>query len=205
MTNHLAETADPAPGSRFNLAEFTGVGYDKGRPRLTQLLWLVVSRTIVMKWWCPRAVRVRILRVFGAQIGEGTIIRADVKIHWPWKLRVGDHTWIGEEAWILNLEPVTIGANTCISQGVFICTGSHDRRSSTFEFDNAPITIGDSVWIATRAAVLRGVHIADGATVGAAALVTRDVATNETVLAATSRRVDHVAAVAERVSVAPGP
>lgn len=190
MTNHLAEPAGPAPGSRFNLAGFQGIGYDKGRRRLTQLLWLVVSRTIVMKWWCPSPVRVRILRMFGAQIGEGTLIRADVKIHWPWKLMVDAHTWIGEDAWILNLEPVTIGTNTCISQGVFICTGSHDRRSSTFEFDNAPITIGDSVWIAARAMILRGVHIADGATVGAAALVTRNVATNETILAATSRTVD---------------
>ena len=64
------------------------------------------------------------------------------------------------------------------------------RKSPTFEFDNAPITIGDSVWIATRATILRGVHIADGATVGAGALVTRNVATNETILAATSRTVD---------------
>ncbi|HJT94377.1 MAG TPA: putative colanic acid biosynthesis acetyltransferase [Mycobacterium sp.] len=167
-----------------------GTGYDKGRPRSTQLLWLVVSRTIVMKWWCPSPVRVRILRMFGAQIGAGTLIRADVKIHWPWKLRVDAHTWIGEEAWILNLEPVTIGSNTCISQGVFICTGSHDRKSPTFEFDNAPITIGDSVWIATRATILRGVDIADGATVGAGALVNRNVATNETILAAASRTVD---------------
>ena len=190
MMKHIAEPADPAPGSRFNLAGFLGTGYDKGRPRSTQLLWLVVSRTIVMKWWCPSPVRVRILRMFGAQIGEGTLIRADVKIHWPWKLRVDAHTWIGEEAWILNLEPVTIGTNTCVSQGVFICTGSHDRKSPTFEFDNAPITIGDSVWIATRATILRGVHIADGATVGAGALVTRNVATSETILAAMSRTVD---------------
>lgn len=190
MMNHLVEPADSAPGSRFNLAGFLGTGYDKGRPRSTQLLWLVVSRTIVMKWWCPSPVRVRILRMFGAQIGAGTLIRADVKIHWPWKLRVDAHTWIGEEAWILNLEPVTIGTNTCVSQGVFICTGSHDRKSPTFEFDNAPITIGDSVWIATRATILRGVHIADGATVGAGALVNRNVATNETILAATSRTVD---------------
>jgi putative colanic acid biosynthesis acetyltransferase WcaF len=188
--NHIAEPDDSAPGSRFNLAGFLGTGYDKGRPRSTQLLWLVVSRTIVMKWWCPSLVRVRILRMFGAQIGEGTLIRADVKIHWPWKLRVDARTWIGEEAWILNLEPVTIGTNTCVSQGVFICTGSHDRKSPTFEFDNAPITIGDSVWIATRATILRGVHIADGATVGAGALVTRNVASNETILAATSRTVD---------------
>ena len=79
------------------------------------------------------------------------LVRHRVRVLWPWKLTVGDHTWIGEGAWILNLEPVTLGAHVCVSQEALLCTGSHDRFSPTFEFDNAPIVIGDSVWIATRA------------------------------------------------------
>jgi putative colanic acid biosynthesis acetyltransferase WcaF len=148
-----------------------------------QLLWLT-TRGLLMKWWCPNSVRVAILRVFGADIGAGVMVRHYVKIHWPWKLSVGPHSWIGEEVWILNLEQVTIGSNTCISQGALLCTGSHDRRSATFEFDNAPIIVGDSVWVAARATVLRGVHIDDGATVGATAIVTADVPAGATVLAA---------------------
>lgn len=190
MTIHPAAPVDSRSATRFDLAGFTGAGYDKGRPLVIQALWLMVSRLIVMKWWCPGSVRVSILRLFGAQIGKGTLIRSDVKIHWPWKLTIGDHTWIGEEAWILNLEPVSIGSNTCISQAAFLCTGSHDRTSPTFEFDNAPIVVGDSVWVAARATVLRGVQIADGATVGAGALVTGDVAPNETVLAARAATTD---------------
>lgn len=137
----------------------------------------------MMRWWVPARVRVQILRAFGASIGDGVLIRHDVRIHWPWKLTVGDDSWIGEHAWILNLEPVTIGSNSCVSQGVLLCTGSHDPRSPTFAFDNAPITVGDSAWVAARATVLRGVTIGDGALVGAAALVTRDVAPGATVLA----------------------
>ncbi|MCV7282569.1 putative colanic acid biosynthesis acetyltransferase [Mycolicibacterium flavescens] len=190
MANHTVAQENSNAGTRFDLAGFQGSGYHKGRPRLMQLLWLMASRMIVMQWWCPGPMRVQLLRIFGAQIGEGTIIRADVKIHWPWKLTVGSHTWIGEQVWILNLEPVTIGANTCISQAAFICTGSHDRRSPTFEFDNAPIAIGDSVWIATRATVLRGVRIGDGATVGAAAVVARDVPGDEMVVAPPSGPLD---------------
>jgi hypothetical protein len=38
----------------------------------------------------------------------------------------------GEEAWILNLEPVSIGHDTGISQGVFLRTGSNDMASPTF-------------------------------------------------------------------------
>jgi putative colanic acid biosynthesis acetyltransferase WcaF len=175
-------SASLSPGARFSLRDFTGQNYDKGRPFLVQLLWMVVSRSVTMRWWCPNRLRLLILRSFGARIGAGTLIRHDVKIHWPWKLEIGHDSWIGESTWILNLEPVVIGSNTCVSQDVLLCTGSHDRFSPTFEFDNAPIVIGDSVWIATRATVLRGVRIADGATVGATALVTGDVGEQVTIL-----------------------
>lgn len=172
---------ETAPGNRFTLAGFRGDGYDRGRPVPLQVLWLATSGLLIGRWWLPNRARVALLRAFGAKIGEGTLIRHDVKIHWPWKLDIGSHTWIGERVWILNLEQVTIGSNTCVSQDVLLCTGSHDRRSPTFEFDNAPIFIGDHVWVATRATVLRGVRIGDGATVGATALVKRDVAADATV------------------------
>ncbi|UUO02933.1 putative colanic acid biosynthesis acetyltransferase [Mycolicibacterium novocastrense] len=164
------------------MAGFTGCGYEPGRPFLIQVAWLS-SRWFVMKWWLPNRLRVAVLKLFGAKIGRGVRIRHDVRIHWPWKLTIGANSWIGESVWILNLERVTIGSNTCISQGVLLCTGSHDRHSETFEFDNAEITIGDSVWVAARATVLRGVQINEGATVGATALVTSDIGAGRTVLA----------------------
>lgn len=184
MTKSGGHSSDAAVGNRFDLGGFTGRGYDKGRHVGVQILWLAVSRLVVMKWWCPSKLRLAILRSFGAKIGAGTIVRSDVKIHWPWKLTVGVNCWIGEEVWILNLENVTIGSNTCVSQAAMLCTGSHSRRSPTFEFDNGPIAIGDSVWVAARATVLRGVTIGDGATVGAATLVTQDVPRGGVLLAA---------------------
>jgi putative colanic acid biosynthesis acetyltransferase WcaF len=171
------------PGNRFSLRDFTGAGYDKGRPWVVQLLWMMASHWLTSHWWCPNSLRVMVLRAFGAKIGNGVLIRYNAKVHWPWKLAIGDGSWLGEESWILNLENVSIGSNTCISQQAFICTGSHDRNSPTFEFDNAPIVIGDAVWVATRATVLRGVRIGDGATVGAGALVVKDVPAGATVLA----------------------
>lgn len=183
MTQQLGSDPSRSPGARFSLRDFTGVGYSKGRPWPTQVLWMLVSRCLTMQWWCPNRLRVLLLRGFGARIGAGTLIRHDVKIHWPWKLEIGHDTWIGESSWILNLEPVVIGSNTCISQAVLLCSGSHDRSSPTFEFDNAAIVIGDSVWIATRATILRGVRIADGATIGATALVTGDVPEGAMILA----------------------
>ncbi|KMO81689.1 DapH/DapD/GlmU-related protein [Mycolicibacterium obuense] len=173
-------------GRRFSLDGFTGRGYERGRSIGVQVLWLI-ARELLMKWWCPNRFRIMVLRIFGARIGAGVLIRHQVKIHWPWKLEVGANSWIGEEVWILNLEHVTIGSNTCISQGVLICTGSHDRRSPTFEFDNAPIVIGDSVWVAARATVLRGTRIGDGVTIGATVVVTGDVPPETTLLASEPR------------------
>ena len=173
-------------GRRFSLDGFTGRGYERGRSIGVQVLWLI-ARELLMKWWCPNRFRIMVLRIVGARIGAGVLIRHQVKIHWPWKLEVGANSWIGEEVWILNLERVTIGSNTCISQGVLICTGSHDRRSPTFEFDNAPIVIGDSVWVAARATVLRGTRIGDGVTIGATVVVTGDVPPETTLLASEPR------------------
>ncbi|WP_081701557.1 DapH/DapD/GlmU-related protein [Rhodococcus sp. JG-3] len=159
-----------------DLSRFTGAGYERGRGIGWQLAWLFVWGAIGQRWWCPNRARISILRVFGAHVGSGVILRHGVKIHWPWKLKVGDNSWIGEASWILNLEPVTIGSNVCISQGVLLCTGSHDRFGETFEFDNGPIVILDGVWIAARAVVLRGVEIGRGVTVGCNSVVRRSIA-----------------------------
>jgi putative colanic acid biosynthesis acetyltransferase WcaF len=161
--------------SAFWLRKFDKAGYDKGGSLLKQILWLTVSGLILRRWWCPNRVRVAVIRMFGGVIGERTLIRHNVKIHWPWKLTVGSDCWIGEEVWILNLEPVTVGSNTCISQGVLLCTGSHDRKSASFAYDNGRIDIGEGVWVAVRATILRGVTLGDRCVVGAASLITSDV------------------------------
>lgn len=166
-----------------HLAGFTGVGYERGRSIGVQIMWKLASGLLTSRWWCPMPLRVGLLRRFGAVIGENVVFRHEVKVHWPWKLVVGDNSWIGEETWILNLEPVTIGSDVCISQGVLLCTGSHDRSSPTFEFDNAPIVVEDGAWVAARATVLRGCRIGADSVVGACALVTQDVAPGATVLA----------------------
>jgi putative colanic acid biosynthesis acetyltransferase WcaF len=173
--------AEVGVGRDRNLSGFTGDGYVIGRGRVVQALWMVVSGTVFMRWWFPARSRAWVLRAFGADIGRGVLIRHRVRIHWPWKLAVGDHSWVGEGAWLLNLEPITVGADVCISQDALLCTGSHDRLSPTFEFDNAPIVIEDGAWIAARAIVLRGVTVGRGAVVGAGVRVSRSVGSGELV------------------------
>jgi putative colanic acid biosynthesis acetyltransferase WcaF len=155
------------------LDTFTGAGYDKGRGVLWQVAWFAVSHLLFQAWWLPARFRPVILRAFGAHVGAGCNIRNSVRIHWPWKLTLGDHVWIGEGALLLNLEQITVGSHVCISQDAALCTGSHDVRSPSFEYDNAPITIGDGAWITLRAAVLRGVTVPEGGLAPAGAVVRR--------------------------------
>ena len=87
-----------------DLASFTLAGYDKGRGRVVQALWFAVMNLVFMSWLCPASWRVAVLRLFGAEIGDRVVIRHRVRVLWPWKLRIGDDSWIGEGAWLLNLE-----------------------------------------------------------------------------------------------------
>jgi putative colanic acid biosynthesis acetyltransferase WcaF len=150
-----------------SLRMFTGVGYDKERSVLWQAAWFAVMNLVFTKWWLPPSLRPAILRAFGAQIGERVLIRHRVRILWPWKLSIGDDCWIGEGAWLLNLEQISIERDVCVSQEAFLCTGSHRAQDPAFEFDNAPIRIGAGAWVAARATVLRGSTLAPGEVVAA--------------------------------------
>jgi putative colanic acid biosynthesis acetyltransferase WcaF len=158
-----------------SLADFKGTGYDKGRPYIVQAAWFAMQNLVFSKWWLPQALRPILLRLFGAEVGNNVFIRHRVRVLWPWKLMIGDNCWIGEDAWILNLEPVHIGHDVCVSQGAFLCTGSHDMASPTFEYDNAPIMIGDGVWLGAQAMVLRGVTIGSGSVIAARACIRSNV------------------------------
>lgn len=161
--------------TRWSLGARRGRAYDKGRNPLTRALWVAVSELVVTKVWCPNGVRCAVLRWFGAEIGRGVLIKHRVRVHWPWNLSIGDDSWIGTDAELYNLDRITIGSDVCISQHAYLCTGSHDRHSSTFDFDNGPIVVSDGVWICARSTVLRGVTIGAGSVIGATCLVTRDV------------------------------
>jgi putative colanic acid biosynthesis acetyltransferase WcaF len=169
VTRSLSVTHSPAAAER-DLSLFTGAGYDKGRSRAWQVAWFAVMNVAFMKWWMPMRFRPFILRAFGAEIGERVRIRQNVRVLWPWKLVVGDDCWIGEGAWLLNLEPITLEDDVCLSQEAFLCTGSHRHRDPAFEFDNGPIHVGAGAWVAARAMVLRGTTIGDGAVVGAGSI-----------------------------------
>jgi putative colanic acid biosynthesis acetyltransferase WcaF len=129
----------------------------------------------------PSALKVAALRAFGANIGRGVVIRSRVNITFPWRLEIGDHAWIGDEVLILSLDHVCIGANTCVSQRAFLCTGSHDFSKETFDIVTAPIHIGESGWIGAQCFVGPGVEFGPGSRSLAGAVVVKSVPAGTTV------------------------
>lgn len=75
------------------------------------------------------------------------------------EITIGDNVWLGEYAWIDNLDYVTIGNNVCISQGALLLTGNHDYTRSSFDYRNAPIKIEDGAWIGAKTVVCPGVIV----------------------------------------------
>ena len=66
------------------------------------------------------------LTMFGARIGANVVLKPNIRVKFPWRLRIDDNSWVGQDVWIDNLAQVDIGSDTCISQGAYLCTGSHD-------------------------------------------------------------------------------
>ena len=79
------------------LADFGNEWYEPGRSRPIRALWLVLGRVFLessLPW--PYRFKAALLRLFGAKIGVGVVIKNRVVVKYPWNLEVGDHTWIGE-------------------------------------------------------------------------------------------------------------
>lgn len=161
-------------GPSPRLDRFDNRWFSRGRPPWVELLWMLVQGVFVRSWIPGAAHRRVVLRLFGARIGRGVDIKPGVRVKFPWRLTVGDHTWIGEDAWIDNLGEVTIGANCCLSQGVYLCTGSHDWGRPSFDLIVKPIRIDDGAWIAARAVVGPGVTVGKGAVLGLGSAATDD-------------------------------
>ena len=158
-----------------DLSRFDNAAFDRGAGRGKEFAWLVFRSFFFLQSFLPcYATRRRILRGFGADVGDGVIVKPGVKITFPWKLILGDHCWLGEDAWILDLAEVRLGDHVCISQRAFLCTGNHDWSAASFPLVTRPITIESGAWIGASVFVGPGVTIGRNAVVTAGSVVTDD-------------------------------
>ncbi|MEO0648302.1 MAG: WcaF family extracellular polysaccharide biosynthesis acetyltransferase [Cyanobacteria bacterium J06650_10] len=138
--------------------------YNPGVSFFKQLIWFYAGFPLVTSYWMPfSALKIKVLRLFGASIGKGVRIKPGVRIKFPWRLTVGDDCWLGEQLWIDNLASVVIEHDVCLSQGVYLCTGNHDWSLETFDLRLGAIKIKQSAWVGARAVVCPGVTVGEGA------------------------------------------
>lgn len=148
----------------------------RGRPAWFVQFWWIVQALLLHP--SPQALygwRRFLLRLFGAKIGRGVLLRPSVSVTYPWKLSIGDWSWIGDEVTLYTLGEITIGESAVVSQQCYICTGSHDYTRVTFDLYALPIRIEREAWLATGVFVGPGVTVGRGAIVGARSVALKDV------------------------------
>jgi putative colanic acid biosynthesis acetyltransferase WcaF len=147
----------------------------RGANAIVVQLWWIVQNTLfgtspqVLYGW-----RRCLLRLFGAKIGQGVLIRPSARFTYPWKVTIGDHSWIGDDVVVYSLAEIEIGSHSVISQRSYLCAGSHDFRRVGFDIFGLPIRIGSQCWLAADVFVGPGRSIGDGTVVGARSTVLRD-------------------------------
>jgi len=141
-----------------NLSTYNNQWYNPGRNQVIRLLWYFANILFVKSSFNPSSsLKIHILRLFGAKIGKGVNIKPSVNIKYPWRLTIGDYSWIGENVWIDNLDNVVIGKNCCLSQGTMLLCGNHNYKKTTFDLIIGTIILEDGVWIGAQSVICSGV------------------------------------------------
>ena len=139
--------------------------YSANRPLVKWLIWQVFGDVFVSSWLPGSFWRIMLLKLFGAKIGHGVLLKPNIKIKFPWRLAIGDSSWIGENVWIDNLDWVRIGSNVCISQGTYLCTGNHDFKKTSFPYRLGRIDIEDEAWVCAMVRIAPSVRVGRGSVI----------------------------------------
>lgn len=150
------------------------VGFRGRSSWYVQLWWLVQSTLFAMSPQCMFSWRRWLLKQFGSEIGDAVLIRPSVRITYPWKVKIGNYVWIGDNVELYSLGEIEIGDEVVISQRSYLCAATHDYTNISFDIMDKKITIHNQVWIATDVFIAPGVTINRGALVGARSSVFSD-------------------------------
>ncbi len=159
-----------------DLSRFENSSYYPGRPWMIRVIWFLIGLPLLRCSILPSSrFRRALLHLFGADVGEGSVMKPGFRVKYPWHLKAGNNCWFGEDSWIDNLAPVVIGNNVCISQGAYLGTGNHDWSDPSFGLIVRPIRIHDGAWVGARSSVAPGIVIGECAVVGLGAVVTKNI------------------------------
>lgn len=146
--------------AQTDLSVYDNSWYNPGGGTIKRVIWYMVNVLFFINPLNPiSGLKVALLRLFGAKIGKGVVIKPAVNIKYPWLLSIDDYSWIGEKVWIDNLAKVTIGKNCCISQGAMLLCGNHNYKKTAFDLIVKPITLEEGAWVGALSVVCPGVII----------------------------------------------
>ncbi len=158
--------------SQVHLQSYDNSWYHPGRSSLWRAAWLFLGSPVFRSHLLPSsALRVALLRLFGATVGQRVVVRHDVNVKYPWHLVVGNDCWIGERVWIDCLTTVRLGNDVCISQGAYLCTGNHNWSDPGFGLMIAPIQLNDGAWAGAMCLLTPGVVLGTGAVAAAGSVI----------------------------------
>ena len=160
--------------NRTDLSKFSNAWYHPGGGSVKRVLWYVANSVFLNSSFPLNSFKIFILKLFGAKIGKGVVIKPHVNIKYPWFLSLGNHVWIGEHVFIDNLATITIGNNVCLSQRAMLLTGNHDYKKRGFDLSVKKINIEDGVWIGAGAVVCPGVTCKDHSVLMVGSIATKD-------------------------------
>ena len=159
---------------KVNLSKFNNSWYQPGN-KFKIILWYFTNAIVFKSSFpFPISFKVFLLKSFGAKVDSGVVIKPGVSIKYPWKLKIGANTWLGENVWIDNLDDIVIGANACLSQGVLLLSGNHNFKSSSFDLMIKPIILEDGVWLGAKSVVTQGVTCKSHAVLSVGSVTSKD-------------------------------
>lgn len=180
MTTNIDNAIESMPildaESWIDLRQYNSSQHDRGRPKWVVILWWAIQGIFFpLSLHNFNGFRAWLLRLFGATIGRGVVIRPTAKFIYPWKIAIGDYSWIGDDVVLYSIDRINIGCHCVISQKSYLCTASHDFNDPTFSLITAAIEIGNGVWIATDCFVAAGVAIGANSIIGARSSIFRNI------------------------------
>lgn len=143
--------------NKVDLSKYNNQWYTPAN-KIKILCWFFINGIFFRNPLNPSiALKIRLLRLFGAKIGKNVIIKPAVNIKYPWLLSVGNNVWIGENVWIDNLSQIIINDNVCLSQESMLLCGNHDYKKTTFDLIIKEIVLEEGCWIGAKSIVCPGV------------------------------------------------
>ena len=115
-----------------------------------------------------------LLKLFGCKISGKPNLYPTSIIKMPWHLTMEDGSCLGDRCEVYNLGEVVLKKMSTVSQHAYLCGGTHDLSKKNTPLIVGEIVLGEEVFIGAKAIILPGIHIGDGAVIGAGAVVTKD-------------------------------